>query len=180
MKTAAILAFVLASATAFAATPSIANSDHKTVLLPADTDIHLQLAETISSHTAKAGEIVRFRTVGDTTINGVLVIPDGTAAEGIVIDAKPKGHLGRAGHLDIGIKFLRMGHGVRVPLDGDSDQDGQGHGTRTGVAVGAASALFLPAAPFFLLMHGADVVLTEGTPVTAFVDHDTPVPLPAD
>ncbi len=175
MKIVTLLALALLPASI-----ALADNSFKTVTLPADTEIHLQLAETISSHTAKAGEIVRFRTVGDTTLNGILVIPDGTEADGIVLDAKRKGHLGRAGSLDIGIQFLRMDHGVRVPLDGAVDQDGQGHGTRTGVAVGAASAIFLPAAPFFLLMHGADIVLTEGTPLTAFVDHATTVPLPAN
>ena len=176
MKIAATLALFLAAAIGSAQTAP--HNDSKTVVLPADTEIHLELAETISSQTAKAGEPVRFRTVGDTTLGGILVIPDGTEADGVVLDAKRKGHLGHAGHLDIGIQFLRMGHGVHVPLNGAADQDGQDHVTRTAVTTGVATALFWPAAPFFLLMHRADMVMTAGTPVTAFVDHATTVPLP--
>jgi hypothetical protein len=142
-------------------------------------EIHLELAETLSSHTAKKGEPVRFRTVGDTTVGGVLVVPDGTEADGVVVDAKRKGHLGHAGLLDVDVQFLRLPHGFRVPVNGALEQEGNGHGTRTGVLVGATSAVFLPAAPLFLLMHGADVVLTAGTPVTAFVYHTITVPLPA-
>jgi hypothetical protein len=177
MKISAILALVLGAAICSAQT--VQHNDAKTVVLPADTEIHLELAETISSHTAKAGEPVRFRTVGDTTLDGILVIPDGTEADGVVLDVKRKGHVGHAGHLDIGVQFLRLAHGVHVPLDGAADQDGQGHGsTTTAALLGGTTAIFWPAAPLFLLMHGADVVLTAGTPVTAFVDHATPVPLP--
>ncbi len=176
MKISAILALILGASICSAQT--VQHNDAKTVVLPADTEIHLELAETISSHTAKAGEPVRFRTVGDTTLDGILVIPDGTEADGVVLDVKRKGHLGHAGHLDIGIQFLRLAHGLHVPLDGAADQDGQGHSTRTALVTGGTIALFWPAAPFVLLMHGADVVLTAGTPVTAFVDHATSVPLP--
>ena len=165
MNIAAALALILVPASiALAGTPA------KTVVLPADTEIHLQLAETISSHTAKAGEIVRFRTVGDTTLKGILVVPDGTEADGVVLDVKRKGYLGRPGLLDIGIKFLRMDHGVRVPLDGAIEQDGEGHISRTRLLAGAGAALF----------PTANIVLTEGTPMTAYVDQATTVPLPAN
>ena len=175
MKIATILALALLPSCI-----ALADNSFKTVVLPADTEIHLELVETISSQTAKVGETVLFRTVGDTTLDGILVIPDGTEADGVVLDAKRKGHFGHAGHLDIGIQFLRLAHGIHVPLDGATDMDGQDHSTRTALATGTAAVLFWPSAPFFLLMHGADVVLTGGTPVTAYVDHATTVPFPAN
>lgn len=166
MKISATLALILGAAICSAQT--VQHNDAKTVVLPADTEIHLELAETISSHTAKIGEPVRFRTVGDTTLHGILVIPDGTEADGVVLDVKHKGYLGRAPLLDIGIKFLRMDHGVRVPLDGALEQDGYGHFSRTRRLAGAAGVLFLT----------PNIILTEGTRLTAFVDHATSVPLP--
>jgi len=159
--------------------PLAANAATDSAVLPANTDIHLQLAETISSHTAKVGEIVRFRTVGDTSIHGVILVRDNTEAEGIVKSVKKKGHLGRAGQLDIAINFLRMPNGQKVPLIGQEADEGQGHGTRTAVATTVAVVVFWPAAPFLLLMHGKDVVLTSGTPIDVFVARDTTIPIPA-
>ncbi len=161
---------------ATAPTPTAPKAE-KTATLPRDTNIHLQLAERISSHTAKVGEPVHFRTVGDTSVNGVVLVPDNTDAEGIVTAAKRKGHLGRAGALVVNIEFLRLRHGVKVRLVGTESQKGQGHGKRTAVATGLAAGIFWPVSPFFLLLHGQDVVLNAGTPLTVFVDVDTVVPL---
>jgi len=40
-------------------------------------------------------------------------------------------------------------------------------------AIVASGVLFFPAAPFFLFIHGKDVVIAKGVPVTAYVDQST-------
>ncbi len=139
--------------------------------LPEHTEVHLQLAETISTSFAKVGEVVRFRTVGDTSVNGNIVIPDGTEAEGAVIHTKRKGHLGHSGAITIKFVSVRVGS-EKVMLDGLQEWEGTGHGTRTAVATTATAVVFWPAAPFLLLMHGGDVTLTPGTPVSAYTTSD--------
>jgi len=40
-------------------------------------------------------------------------------------------------------------------------------------AIIASGVLFFPAAPLFLFIHGKDVVIAKGPPVTAYVDQNT-------
>jgi hypothetical protein len=40
-------------------------------------------------------------------------------------------------------------------------------------AIIASGVLFFPAAPLFLFIHGKDVVIAKGAPVTAYVDQNT-------
>jgi len=40
-------------------------------------------------------------------------------------------------------------------------------------AIIASDVLFFPAAPLFLFIHGKDVVIAKGAPVTAYVDQNT-------
>jgi hypothetical protein len=42
-------------------------------------------------------------------------------------------------------------------------------------AVAVSGLLFFPAAPFFLLMKGGDIIVPKGTLVTAFIDGDLPL-----
>ncbi len=52
------------------------------------------------------------------------------------------------------------------------ENKGGGHtGAMTGAMV-ATAIVFFPAAPLFLFIHGKDITIPAGTPVTAFVESD--------
>jgi len=109
----------------------------------------------------------------DIKVNGLAVIPKGEMAWGTIVDAKPRRRLGRAGKLDVRIDEVRLADGERVPLRASQESKGKGRsGAMTGAII-ASGVLFFPAAPLFLFIHGKDVVIAKGAPVTAYIDQNT-------
>jgi hypothetical protein len=136
------------------------------------TPVHLILGETISSADAQVGQTLELEVVDDILVDGVLVVQHGSTAWATVTSAQAKRRMGRAGHLDINIDKVRLADGEKVLLRAVKDEKGGSHtGAMTGAIV-ATSLVLLPAAPLFLLVHGKDVTIPKGTPVTAFVQGD--------
>lgn len=66
------------------------------------------------------------------------------------------------------IDYVRLVNGDKVALRAVKETSGGGHtGAMTGAIV-ATSLVFLPAAPFFLFMHGKDVTIPKGTEISAY------------
>ena len=136
------------------------------------TPVHLILGETISSADAQVGQTIELEVVDDIVVDGVCVVPHGANAWATVTSAQAKRRMGRAGHLDINIDKVRLADGEKVFLRAVKDEKGGSHtGAMTGAIV-ATSLVLLPAAPLFLLIHGKDVTIPKGTPLTAFVQGD--------
>src|SRR5712664_3190230 len=72
------------------------------------TAIRLKLGKTISSATAHAGDVVDLQVVKAVAVDGLLVIPAGAAAVGLVTDAESKKRMGRGGRLALSINFVRL------------------------------------------------------------------------
>ena len=136
------------------------------------TPVHLVMGQTVSSSDAQVGQTIDFEVVDDVVIDGVCVIPHGSTAWATVTSAQAKRRMGRAGHLDINIDKVRLADGEKALLRAVKDAKGGSHaGAMTGAIV-ATSLVLLPAAPLFLLVHGKDVTIPKGTPITAFVQGD--------
>jgi hypothetical protein len=153
---------------------SVPSADSGPVLIKLEdgTPVHLVLGETISSADAQVGQTIDFEVVDDIVIDGVVVVPHGATAWATVTSAQAKRRMGRAGHLDINIDKVRLADGEKALLRAVKDSKGGSHtGAVTGAIV-ATSLVLWPAAPLFLLMHGKDVTLPKGTPITAFVQGD--------
>lgn len=137
------------------------------------TPVKLRISQTISSEEAKTGQEVSFEVVEDVDVSGVPVIKKGDSAFGTVTKAVSKKTMGRGGKLDLGISYVRLVDQEKIPLRGSKDS--RGHGSTVGMTVGiaASAVLFFPAAPLFLLMHGKDVTVPQGTEITAYVQGDT-------
>jgi len=100
------------------------------------------------------------------------VIAKGGQALATVTDASPKKSMGRGGKLDVNVDSVRLIDGEKAQLRAVQDNKGGGHvGAMTGAMV-ATSIVFFPAAPLFLFVHGKDIVIPQGTEVTAFVQGD--------
>lgn len=126
----------------------------------------------LSSATESTGNRVDFEVAEDVKVNGLVVIPKGEMAWGTIVDAKPKRRLGRAGKLDVRIDEVRLADGERVRLRASQESKGKGRsGVMTGAII-ASGVLFFPAAPLFLFLHGRDVVIAKGAPVTAYIDQN--------
>ena len=137
------------------------------------TPVKLRISQTISSEEARTGQEVSFEVIEDVDVSSVPVIKKGDSAFGTVTKAASKKMMGRGGKLDIGISYVRLADQEKVPLRGSKDT--KGHGSTVGMTVGmvATGVLFFPAAPLFLLMHGKDVTIPQGTEITAYVQGDT-------
>ena len=120
------------------------------------TPIHLKLAKTISSATAHVGDVVDMQVAEEIIVNGVVVIPRGAAATAVVTEAEPKKRLGHGGKLGFNINSVRLSDDEKAAVR--SYQESTGSNSSTGAILPLAS--------------GKDVVFTEGTDFTAYVDGD--------
>ncbi len=120
------------------------------------TPIHLKLGKTISSATAHVGDVVDLKVVEEVTVDGLLVIPEGAVAIGLVMDAEPKKRMGHGGKLALSINFVRLKDDEKAAVR--SFQENTGSSNSTGAVLPLAS--------------GKDVVFTQGTEFTAYVDGD--------
>ena len=120
------------------------------------TPIHLKLGKTISSATAHAGDVVELQVVEEVIVDGLEVIPSGAAAIGIVTEAEPKKRMGHGGKLAFSINFVRLKDEEKAAVRSFQESSG------TNNSAGA----ILP------LSSGKEVVFTQGTAFTAYVDGD--------
>lgn len=120
------------------------------------TPIRLRLGKTISSATAHVGDVVDLKVAEEVTVDGLLVIPEGAAAIGLVMDAEPKKRMGHGGKLALSINFVRLKDNEKAAVR--SFQESTGSSNSTGTVLPLAS--------------GKDVVFTQGTEFRAYVDGD--------
>ncbi|MDD2486349.1 MAG: Ig-like domain-containing protein [bacterium] len=138
------------------------------------TPVMLQTtAKMVSGETAK-GSSVRYKVIRDVVgSSGQVLIPYGASAYGKVITSTPRGMFGKAGKIEFNIESVQGAGETLIPLRASQDATG----TSNGGAV-VVTTLFLSVLGVFI--NGRDAVIPEGTMITAFVDHDTPIarPLP--
>jgi hypothetical protein len=120
------------------------------------TPIHLILGKTISSATAHVGDIVELTVVEEVVVDGLSVVPRGAKAIGMVSDVEPKKRLGHGGKLGVSINFVHLTDNEKAAVR--SYQESRGPDSSTGAVLPLAS--------------GKDVVFTQGTEFTAYVDGD--------
>ena len=167
-----VLSAVLVSALVLAPIAATAQEPSKGFVLEDGTPIKLVLSENLSSASAHTGDLVAFETVEDVKVHGVVVIPRGSNAWATITDAQHKRRLGRAGHLDLNIDKVRLADGEKVLLRAIAGGSGGGHqGAMIGAMV-ATSIVTFGGAALFLLMHGKDMKIPEGTQITAFIQGD--------
>ena len=124
----------------------------------------------LSSKTSSAGDMFAFRTTEAIRLSDGTVLPQGYRGRGEVTDVEKKGMLGKAGHLNIRLNYIKIGD-VHLRLRRSTGAEG-----KSGVATTVALSLIVT--PLFLMHHGADAIIPKGQTMTAFVDEDTDIPLP--
>ncbi len=138
------------------------------------TPVMLQTTEKMVSGATTKGSAVRYKVIRDVVgSEGQVLIPYGASAYGKVITSTPRGMFGRAGKIEFNIESVQGAGETLIPLRASQDATGASNG---GAVV--MTTLFLSVLGVFI--NGRDAVIPEGTMITAFVDHDTPIarPLP--
>jgi hypothetical protein len=90
-------------------------SSTASLILPKGTPIKIHAVQPISSETAALAQTIRFEVAEDVKIDGVVVIPRGSEAEGFVVDAMPGRRWG-VGRLSVYITSVHTRTGFRVPV----------------------------------------------------------------
>ncbi len=105
------------------------------VTLPQGTLLQLRTNESVSSKRAKDGEQVQFTVIRDVVFGGVLAIPRGATAHGVITESKKAGEVSGSPELALKLTSLDLG-GQNYPLD--SDQFKVKGPSKTGQTVGNA------------------------------------------
>src|SRR5467141_1326833 len=120
------------------------------------TPIHLKLGKTISSATAHVGDAVDLEVVEELIVDGLVVIPKGAVATGLVKEVEPRKRLGHGGKLAFSIDSVRLKDNEKAAVRSFQESTGANNSAGT----------ILP------LASGKDVVYAQGTEYTAYVDGD--------
>lgn len=133
------------------------------------TVIELKSIKTVYARDVEVGDDVKFTVLSDVKRGGVVLIPAGTIANGVVSEAKKSSLAGTKGRLSVDFRSLTLADGTNVPLSGNVRVSGK---NRTPLAV--ITALFvLPC----IFIPGTKAVLPEGYNATATVIANTEVPV---
>lgn len=157
----------------------IASPAQDRAILRTGTEVQLRLMEEITTKKKKlrVGQRVRLETAEAVIVQGITVVPVGSAAMGEITDVENKGMWGKSGHFGARILYLTV-NGRQIRLSGAFDDKGVAGGVG---AVAVSAIIFLPAGFF---MTGTSAKLPAGTIVKGFVDEDVPLeianaPMPA-
>ena len=137
------------------------------LILREGTEVNLKFSNEISSKTAHEDDPVELALAEDLTIGNVVVAKAGSVATAIVTHAKRAGMMGKGGELNIRLEHMKAGN-IKVKLRGSKGREGE---DKTGTAV-ALTVLF---GPIGLIKHGKEIDIKPGTPITVYVDEDTPM-----
>ncbi len=139
------------------------------------TIVKLKLMRDLSSSKLQDKETVDFEVIDDVKVEGIVVIPRGSKAEGTVIDTQAARRMGRSGRVGVKLDWALTGDGKRIPLRAVSVQPNGERAEKLINDTAATAMVLFPAAPFILLKKGKDVTIPKGTLATSFVDGDHPL-----
>ena len=114
--------------------------------LPAGTLVSLTPLQEISSKHITEGQRLQFIVVNDVSENGVVVIPRGSQATGIITMQTGRAIGGKSGKFDITFENV-VANNIRFPLSGIHRQEGKGNtvGALFGsIWISGRSAVMLP------------------------------------
>ena len=159
-----------------AATPEIVTSESTQVSIPcckiaALTPVELEIVTRASSKTSRQGDQIRIRVIERVSVNGKVVVPEGTEGFAEVIQSSHGGFGGKAGELVIGAPYLMMGN-KRVGLK----RFGYGRSSgrdQTSEAMIATAFIGLPG----MLIGGGNISVASGTRAHAVVTTETFIPV---
>jgi hypothetical protein len=138
------------------------------VTLTAGSVVEIELAQPVSSKTAKRGDTFAVRLVQPITVGGRVVAPAGAEGGGEVVYAQPGGLLASAGKLVLAARYLDVG-GQRIRLN--AFKLGGGGDDRIVVAFVAGELV----GPLAILLPGGDIEFPAGTRANAKVAVDVVV-----
>lgn len=159
------LLLTCATAQAQADPPQVAEASPAR-LVRALTPVEIEIAEELSSKTAKIDAFFRIRLAAPIMEGDRIVVPAGTPGVGQVVHAAKSGYGGKAGELIVAARYLEIGS-VRLPLR--RFRLGAAGDHRSGEAF--AASMVVPFGGMFV--SGGEVTFPAGMRASAIVAADT-------
>jgi hypothetical protein len=125
-----------------------------------NTPVRVRLVKTISSADARVGDAVELEVLDDIYVQGVLVLPKGSKASGVIAIAEPKKRFGRSGRLAFSITSVHLADGGQARLRGYHEESGSSN---------TSSSAVIP------LASGKDVAILKDAEFPALIDGDVPL-----
>jgi hypothetical protein len=144
------------------------------IRVPKGTRVRLEFAESLDSHVAKKGDIVRLRALQDVFVGGERVIARGARSTGQITSVRKPRRFGRRAEITIDLTGVRAVDGREIPLEryrtGDRYTAGGAAAASGGLIVlgpiGAAAGAFV---------KGKHIKVEAGTAIDAAVAADVNV-----
>jgi hypothetical protein len=110
------------------------------LVVPADSVIGLQLEDTVSSKTARVEQRVQARVSRDVRVDGTVVVPAGSRAQGEVTLVETGGKFKDRARLGIRFHTLVLADGSTVPIQTETVyREGEGVGQKTAARIGGSA-----------------------------------------
>ncbi len=111
------------------------------VELPAGTRLRVRLDQDLGSKISQPGDSFGATVADDVVVGGQTVIPQGSRAEGTVIDAKPLGHFKGGALLEVRLERVRTNWGSYPVQTSSIDRVEKGKGKRSLLFAGGGAGL---------------------------------------
>ena len=111
------------------------------VNLPAGTAIRVRLDQDLGSKISQPGDSFTCTVADDVTSNGQVIIPQGSRADGTVIDAKPLGRFKGGALLTVRLERVHTQWGSYPVATSTIDKVEKGKGKRSAVLIGGGAGL---------------------------------------
>jgi len=145
------------------------------ILIPDETPVEVELADTVSSDEVKEGSTMRFKTIHPVEINGVTVIEAGALAVARVRRANGSRHWGRSGKLEWAMQATTAVDGTKVPLQFEGKKNGEGKVGTVVTAIALTSLLSLPLAFLWGFKKGKVAKIPAGSRFQIYTYGDTTI-----
>src|SRR5215472_9910860 len=109
--------------------------------LPAGTEVRVRLDQDLSSKDSRAGEAFPATVAEDVVVNGTVIIPRDSRADGTVVDAKPLGKFKGGALLAIRLDRVHTRWGSYPVETGTISHAEKGKGKRSAVMIGGGAGL---------------------------------------
>jgi hypothetical protein len=150
-----------------------ANNKNDKITLPANTPISLKVENSISTRTAKVGEIVTLRVAYNVMKEGQIAIPAGSIAKAQISYLKKPKIFGKAGEIRMTVESLIMPNGNDIKISANElNNQGDSKAAVAWVCFGVSLIILWPLIFVPFLIKGKDAEINANTTVEAFTTSD--------
>ncbi len=131
------------------------------------TPVLLRFTGQVTSESYREGEVIRMEVGANVYKDGVVVIPEGLPANGVIISGGSKRYAGEGGKLTIGNFYLVLNNSQRIRLDGIIRLEGKNK---------KASLVLGQCCPLGYLIKGEEANIEKGQTFRAVLKRDEILP----